>query len=74
MGAVLGNRAHTRGGSLYTPEAVVQGGKDCVGSNDGALRALIQGAAQSTVAKVEVQAAGAGTIVGIGTTQPLSTP
>jgi hypothetical protein len=41
-----GEYARGRGGQIYTPEAIVHGGKDCVGSDDGALQALLTRAAQ----------------------------
>jgi hypothetical protein len=54
-----GDYARGRSGGLYTPEAVVQGGRDCVGSNDGELRGLVRAAAGASTAKIEVTRASA---------------
>lgn len=45
-------QAGSRGTGLYTPEAVVQGGRDCVGSDDSALRSLVRQAAALPAAHV----------------------
>jgi hypothetical protein len=50
----------SRGGRLYTPQAIVQGGRDCVGSDDGTLRSLLRYAGGAPQARVDVTlAAGA---------------
>jgi hypothetical protein len=46
----------SHGGHLYTPQAVVQGGRDCVGSDDRALRGLARDAARTPAARVTVSA------------------
>jgi hypothetical protein len=37
----------SHGGHLYTPQAVVHGGRDCVGSDDRSLRGLVRDAART---------------------------
>ena len=49
-----GDYARGRGGQVYTPEAVVQGGRDCVGSDDGALQTLLARAAQLSRVPVDI--------------------
>ena len=39
---------------MYTPQAIVQGARDCVGSDDGALRSLVRQAAVTPGARVSV--------------------
>jgi hypothetical protein len=41
-----GDYAGPRGGNVYTPEAIVNGGRDCVGSDDPALLDLVRNAAR----------------------------
>ena len=57
--------AHTRGGRVYTPEAIVQGGHDCVGSDDHALQALVNAAAAAPLARVDVTRSTQGAPAGI---------
>ncbi len=44
----------SRDGRVYTPQAIVQGARDCVGSDDGALRSLVRQAAATPGARVSV--------------------
>jgi hypothetical protein len=56
-----GDYARGRSGQLYTPEAVVQGGRDCVGSDDHALQGMVHAAAAGSNVRIEVtRVAGSG--------------
>ena len=49
-----GEYSRSRGGRVYTPEAIVQGGPDCTGSDARCLRDRTQEAAAIAAARVEV--------------------
>jgi hypothetical protein len=47
----------SRGGRVYTPQAIASGGDDCVGSNDGALQSIVRQAAYPGLARARVSLA-----------------
>jgi hypothetical protein len=49
-----GEYARSHDGRVYTPEAVVQGGSNCTGSDGGCLRGLLRAAAMAPPVRIDV--------------------